>query len=282
MIAYFDKEKLGEFIQSFYNITGITISIYDRNYKVICAYSGAMCRFCSVVRSDSERLKKCIYSDEAALKKCSETKKKYIYQCHMGLVEVATPIIYKDEILGFILFGQITNSEGKEAVSDRLKRLGAYSDADTKRLEESLCDIRFCTDEYIASVSHIVRMAAEHIVLNEILYYRDDQEKQIELYIKTNISKKLTVDGICREFNICKTTLYNVSVKYFGCSITEYIKRCRIETAKELLGDGKTLYETAEAISISDLNYFVRFFKSRAGITPKQFQLKHERDKNKE
>ncbi len=275
MDAYFDKEKLSKLIKSVYNITGITISIYDKNFKIICLANEYMCPFCQEVRKNSELTERCFECDIAALKKCKETKLRYEYKCHMALMEIATPILYNGEILGFILFGQISNQpdikEIKYSAMAAAKELGFSQDM----LLSSVPNVRILSNEYIRSVSDVVKMAAEYIVLNKMLSYKDDIGKQIENYINSNLKEELTVGKISKEFGICSTTLYNISVANFGCGIKEYIGKCKIELAKQMLDDKKSLKYVAEEIGFLDVNYFVRFFKSKTGITPKKYAEKH-------
>ena len=85
--------------------------------------------------------------------------------------------------------------------------------------------------------------------------------------------------SLCRQFNIGRSTLYEISKHNFGCSINEYIQYQRNELAKELLvQNDMSVAEVAEAVGIRDTNYFIRFFKKRNGCTPKAWQKERSSD----
>ncbi len=271
MDTYFDKEKLSSLVESVYNITGIMFSIYDKNFNDICFAKASMCPFCEEVRMNHELTKRCIECDIAALKKCKETKLRYEYKCHMGLMEVATPILYNNEILGFILFGQITDKTDMREIRYNSRAIAKELGFSSDKLLNSISEIRVLSDKYISSVSDVVKMAAEYIVLNKMLSYKDNIGKQIENYINSNLRERLTVEKITKKFGICATTLYNISMENFGCGIKDYIGKCKINLAKKMLKDEKTLKYISKELGFSDVNYFVRFFKTKTGITPMKY-----------
>lgn len=93
MIINTNKEKLTQLAMYFYNITKTLIAIYDANLNPICSYPNSMCEFCTEIRKSSNLKSKCLIHDKKAFEICKSTRKTHIYKCHMGLIEVATPII---------------------------------------------------------------------------------------------------------------------------------------------------------------------------------------------
>ncbi len=274
MDTYFDKEKLSSLIDSVYRVTGITISVYDKNFNGICSVSASMCSFCEKVRGKDELKKRCFECDRKALQKCREVKLRYEYRCHMGLMEVATPIIYNNEILGFILFGQLTDTDDKSSIKYKAVKAAKELSLPNDEFLKEISSVRTLAHDYISSVSDIVKMAAEYIVMNKMLSYKESIEKQIEAYVSSRITSGVSVDDICKKFGICATTLYNLSIKCFGCGIKEYINKCKIKLAKEMLESDKSLAQVAESLGFCDVNYFIRFFKSKTGMTPKSYKMR--------
>lgn len=272
-----NKKELQELAKKFYNITKTLISIYDDKENLICSYPDYLCQFCTEVRKSSDLTYKCISCDENAFKICKQTKQTHIYRCHMGLLEVATPIIYNNVILGYMLFGQFTDSENKTGLLSIAKNIAHTYQLDEAILAAGLSKISCYSQEYIQSIAQLLEMCANYIWLNSIISVKKEGIAfSIDLYLKEHLTESLSVPQICHEFNIGKSTLYEISKNNFGCSITEYIRYLRNEQAKDLLKNKDfSVSEVAEMIGIKDVNYFIRFFKKENGCTPKTYQKLH-------
>lgn len=272
-----NKKELLELAKHFYNITNTLISIYDENQEPICAYPDNMCDFCFEIRKSNDLTAKCIANDNAAFEVCKTTKQTYIYRCHMGLIEVATPIVYNNIILGYMLFGQLTDLEDTTSLMSKIE--SAVNDYNLNRdvLVSSLPKIHYRSEDYIQSIAKLLEMYANYIWINSIIDIKNEGIAfSIDLYIKEHIKEDLSIPELCRQFSIGRSTLYEISKANFGCSISEYIQNYRNECAKKLLKNKeRSVSEVAEAVGIRDVNYFIRFFKKRNGCTPKVYQKKH-------
>ncbi|MBR4061323.1 MAG: PocR ligand-binding domain-containing protein [Lachnospiraceae bacterium] len=269
-----NKQELLQLAQNFYNITHTLISIFDEKENLICSYPKNMCEFCTEIRKSKELTAKCFKNDEEAFKKCKATKKTYIYHCHMGLIEVATPIIYNNVILGYMLFGQITDCPDKTALLSNIEKVVQQYSVDESILTSGLMKISHHTDEYIQSIAKLLEMCANYIWLNSIISIKKEgMSFSIDLYIKEHIKDDLSIPELCRQFNIGRSTLYEIAKNNFGCSINEYIQNYRNECAKELLQNkGISISQVADRVGFKDVNYFIRFFKKKNGCTPKAYQ----------
>lgn len=90
-------------------------------------------------------------------------------------------------------------------------------------------------------------------------------------FIKKNIREKLTLESLQKESNMSKITLIRMFKRELGLSPIEYIIKERINKAKQLLQLTKSVKESCFASGFNDVNYFVRLFKIREGITPSVF-----------
>ena len=59
--------------------------------------------------------------------------------------------------------------------------------------------------------------------------------------------------------------------KAFGVPPLKYINRLKLERAKLLLSEGRSVNDTAAAVGFVSANYFTRFFRERTGLTPTEF-----------
>lgn len=92
-------------------------------------------------------------------------------------------------------------------------------------------------------------------------------------FVRKHISEKLTLDVLEKVGNMSKSSLTRMFKQELGISPMEYIIRQRIVKAKELLKNTKSVKEACFGSGFNDVNYFVRIFKSREGLTPGAFIL---------
>ncbi len=278
MITHYDKQKLKKLVENFYNLTQITISIYDIGLNIICTSAAPWCPFCKQIRENSILNSRCIECDKAALNKCIKTKSINSYRCHMGLTEVAVPIVYNDITIGFMLLGQIHTGEEKSEIIKNAKIAAKEFNLDENVLLANISSIKTFSEKYITSLTEILQMAVDYIWLNNIVSIKNlSLAHSIDIYIKKNLKSDLSVEGLSRMFNISVSTLYKISNNQFGCGLQAYIINCRINAAKELLKKTDKIYtisDVANEVGISDVNYFIRIFKKQVGMTPKQFQIR--------
>lgn len=86
----------------------------------------------------------------------------------------------------------------------------------------------------------------------------------------------ITLDEIADRLNITPEYLGAMFHKEMGVNFSAYIKKCRINKAKELLlGTQLKLYEISEKIGYSDAKYFSRVFKECTGQHPADYRKAH-------
>ena len=97
---------------------------------------------------------------------------------------------------------------------------------------------------------------------------------KLNRFIKDNLSNTmLGVDMIVDHMNVSRTTLFNKMNNLVGVSTNKYIRRIRIEVAKEMLSKtSKTVGTIAEETGFSESQYFSTVFKQETGMTPSQFK----------
>lgn len=274
MLLKWDLPKLEKLARNFYEITGTLVTIYDADLKVICTYPKTICGFCREVRSNPALATACKSCDRAAFRVCQESRKTHIYRCHMGLVEVATPILFNNLIIGYMLFGQIAPDKDKTGLMQQALEKARQFHLDEAVITSEVPKIKYRTQDYISAISELLEMCANHIWLSSIIsVHNEGLAHSIDFYIRQNLHQPLQLKDLCQVFNISRGTLYNISKKNFGCGITEYVTLCRIAEAKRLLERTDcSINQIAEAVGFYDVNYFIRSFKKHTGLTPKKYK----------
>jgi AraC-like DNA-binding protein len=83
----------------------------------------------------------------------------------------------------------------------------------------------------------------------------------------------LNVEKITEYMGVSRTTLFNKMSNLIGSSANKYIRRIRMNEAKELLSKtDMPIGEIALKTGFSESQYFSTVFKQETGLTPSQFK----------
>ena len=90
-------------------------------------------------------------------------------------------------------------------------------------------------------------------------------------YIDKNLHDKITLDDLGEISGLSKDYLSQLFKKTTGNTITEYIRKRRLDSSKKLLDRGTTISDTAYGLDFCSESYFIACFKNKFGITPKEY-----------
>lgn len=272
MSLFFHDTELKSLMEDFFMLSGMRIVLFDENFNELTAYPTNREYFCSCMRENEDFDKKCRECDEQAFIKCRQMKSLYIYKCHAGLVEAIAPITENSRIIGYMVFGQITDDKNKTEITTKIEMLlKEYKiKSDLKTLIKK---IKYRNNRQILAASKIMDACTGYIQLKEIVHPSGKQLiKPIESFIDTHIDEEITINRLCDEFNISRTRLYDIMHEYIDGGIAAFIRKKRLQHAKQLLkNNDMTIAEISDAVGFSDYNYFLRVFKKEFGISPKKF-----------
>ncbi|MDR0992112.1 MAG: response regulator transcription factor [Ruminococcus sp.] len=97
---------------------------------------------------------------------------------------------------------------------------------------------------------------------------RSNIEKVVD-YINHNFQKELRLEYLAQIFGYNSAYLGKVFTRHTGENFNNYLDRIRITEAKRLLEtDNYKVYEVAEMVGFSNINYFHNKFKKMVGISP--------------
>ncbi len=273
----FDEKQFTEISEDFFNITKLKINLYDASFNLVCS-PVTHAPFCSVVRKSKELTKKCIECDRYGLGECQKTNKLIIYKCHMGLTEACVPITQNNIVIGYLMLGQTLEESDRESIQQIISELPDSIDVSKNELTEALSLMKSLSNRSLHSASRIMEMCACYLWINNIVRVQQSTlQNHIVAYINQNLSsEELTVAGLCRRFSISRSLLYSISKKNLGMGISEYVRKCRIEAAKEMLIKGSIpIYRIASDCGFSTPSYFTKVFCEQVGCLPKEYAQKH-------
>lgn len=98
----------------------------------------------------------------------------------------------------------------------------------------------------------------------------------IRALIQSHPNEKISAEKIAKKLNISVSYLQHLYTIFFGTSLQKDIIHMRIEYAKNLIiTSNLKLNKIAELCGYSSDVYFYRQFKSKTGMTPKEYLHKH-------
>lgn len=111
MALTIETEKLIGFLQHFYTITGLRISLFDLDFNELISV-GEPNEICYRIKESSQGAQRCRECDISAQLYIKESNdENYIYNCHCGLVDAIAPITDDDMIIGYMMVGQCLSKD---------------------------------------------------------------------------------------------------------------------------------------------------------------------------
>ena len=127
---------------------------------------------------------------------------------------------------------------------------------------------------------------AEEILRNLKAYFNDNEEEiedngitrlgEIVEYINNNFNTKISLKYLSEQFFFNMNYLSYALKKELGMTLTDYLKKIRMEKARQLIKEGKTTADTAALVGIPDYAHFHKMYKKYWGCTPKEDGENHE------
>ena len=110
--------------------------------------------------------------------------------------------------------------------------------------------------------THSVGYSSGENVLDEVLYY-----------IHRNYRENLKLETIAPLFGYSSSYLGKIFSKKLGINFNTYVDNVRIEEAKKLLEENTLkVYEIAEQVGYSNVDYFHKKFKKVTGTSPAEYR----------
>ena len=273
----FMEEGLADIAKDFYTATGVMIVLYDDRREALFSYPHQNMPFCAAVRKCPFLLENCLRSDGEGFSVCMETRRPYIYKCHMGMTEAIAPICEEDVIIGYMMIGQILGESDRPTVEERIRSIADLHGLDPAALNEQLTASRTLTEDAIRAVLNMLSMCICYLHVHRIVKAgQKDTAAALKQYADTHFREEIPLEKLCRSMYISRGTLYNLSKKAFGMGLADYIRKKRIEEAKHLLTTTiAPISRIARQVGYQDSNYFARAFKREENMTPTEYRYKN-------
>ena len=262
-----NKAKLDKLLGDFYIVSGMEISILDRNLHTVSAVRCPEENYCTLIHKAPSATDVCKASDKEKLTSVFESAEPIIYTCPFGITEAIVPVIRGERIIAYL----ISAMGIREGTRDEVTACGASfvtseGDALLRAVEKTRLLGEIETEAYF----NVMKMLAEHIAADTTIIESEESIGQIiKYYVKENLAKKITLSDIALHLHCSTVTLTEHFKAEFGITINEYITRKRMEYSERLLiSTSEPLREIALMCGYNDVEYFSRTFKQYHALSP--------------
>ena len=120
---------------------------------------------------------------------------------------------------------------------------------------------------------------SEFIIFSGQKDHSDESIKSAQEFIESNFENKLNVETIAENVHLNTRSFLRRFKKATSNTPLEYIQRVRVEAAKKKLENTTdTIMEVMFSIGYNDEKAFRNTFRKYAGLSPKEYQLKYNRE----
>ena len=108
------------------------------------------------------------------------------------------------------------------------------------------------------------------------IYKSDSNSRHISAckdYIYSHLKERITIEDLAEELGVSASYLSRLFKKETGDSVSAYIRRQKIEMAKNLLQySDYSMIDIANRLSFSSQSHFIQQFREYEGMTPKKYR----------
>ena len=274
MNILFDQEQLLQLVSNLYVLTGIPANILDPQGQDINLFEGHP-PFCRALNELPEGHSRCVACDAWKVRTYSAAGGFQFYRCHAGICEAVMPLYDKSHPLAYLIFGCYLDDSPIEAQWERSRAALDWYPGGPDALRDAYFQFRQYTAQELKAYSETLETLAAYIQLKGLIQSTEQTDQQkLALYLEEHYMEKLSLESISQQLRVGRTKLCRLAKELSGGrTLTYLIAQRRIDAAKVLLlQNDLPISAVAEAVGISDYNYFSRVFRSFTGATPRTFR----------
>ena len=264
------KGEAENLLHSLYAISGMKISLSDRNFHGLVSFQRKGESLCSLIHRCSACLRQCRESDMHWRSKARQMGSPVYYTCPFGVTEAVLPILAGERVEGhiFCALGVENKPGADEEIAKRVARVAPQLPFEA--VLEAARKMPHYDKEVLAAYYELLRAVVSKIEAQSLpLDASPTLGEQAKRYIRENLSQRITLTDLAWQLHCSTVTLTQHFKAEFGVTVMEYVASKRMALAQELLcGTEKPLQEIASLCGFEDVEYFSRSFKRVHGLPP--------------
>jgi AraC-like DNA-binding protein/ligand-binding sensor protein len=257
------SEDIEQILEIVYDVLQIGVSFYDKDFNELpFIFQGHCAPYCHMNRKKAAFFATCRKTDRKYFDMAHKTGNIQVYRCHAGLLDGFVPIFDDDGLfLGGFIFGQVRPSGMKNPHpkgSELASLFDVLPQADEKKLMQ---------------IGRLLKLTTELIVNKRMIEFRRlGWSAQIREYIDTHCHTKITLDHLAELVGKSPSFLTHHFRQELGMSLSEYIKKRKMENAVACLKSGMQVGQVAQRLGYYDAYHFSKAFKQHFGRSPKEYK----------
>ena len=274
MNILFDEERLRKLIANLNILTGVPANILDLSGRDINLFRGHP-PFCRAINDLPEGHERCVACDRCKIQHYQAESGFQHYRCHAGICEAVMPLYSKQNPVAYLAVGCYLDDSPMEEQWEYTRSLLDWWPDGPDALKDAFFQFRRYSKAEIQAYTETLEALSAYIQLKGMILATEQTDTQkLGLYLDEHYMEKLSLASISREMHIGRTKLCTLAKELSGGKTLSYlIAQRRINAAKRLLVQSSLpISAVAEAIGISDYNYFSKVFRSITGTTPSAFR----------
>lgn len=235
--------------------------------------------FCGIAKSTDKGYRTCLRCKRLANTKAVNRKEPFCGYCPYGLYEAVVPVIVNGSTAAIVYVGNAVTDNAKALL--HMKKTCLYTGVDLQRLADELMLCESIEDT--SELTQIAELVADYLRL----LYKNAPQKEQKLNWLVSLMKRYADEMYCTSISLnelaiaCRKNekyLGRLFKKETGKTFNEYCVQLRLNKAEKLLlQSNERIIDIAFDCGFNNISYFNRLFKSKHGISPKEYRIKNER-----
>ena len=287
------QNDITELISSFKTLMGVGICFYDTErffqYRATGKKenTGHYCEFCNCAKLLNGGRAAC---DSCHKNECTELAKAYgepfFYKCHLGICELVVPVIKNEKLIGLVFIGQcrIDGEDNTRDVIEGVSALGGNPDTFVSHYNalpsikrSDMMSIGNLFTLYFSKLGDSIDFFGKSSMP---MTSESSLSRRIADHIELRYSREISTKTISEHFYLSESHIARIFKREMEMSITDYIRKIRLEHAKRLLqATSVPINSIALNVGYHDANYFSRIFTKEVGISPSEYRYRKENKK---
>ncbi len=287
-------ESIGPLRLNFEDLTGVTLDVPELNLPPENRFH--VCDFCMLAKRHRQGHFQCNRNKDTVNRLARRRGTGFIGQCHLGMTDIVEPLLFHGRTLGVFYYGSVLVEGTREKAEERIRRSCKRTGMAPGLLLRQLNKAPVITADELARYSKrllLIRDLAIKIIeacsvpverYSTLLNFGFTSNRRLLPpltqtamgYVHRRYQDPLEVLTIAKALKCQPSHLSRVFKKSAGYSLSDYIKRVRIDHAMRLLSSSEySVGEISYMVGFQDQSHFGKVFRSFLKMTPLDYRQQY-------
>ena len=285
-----NKQLLDKIVKDFSLATGLAAVVVDiRGIEVSHLHNFTL--FCKKMRTLPHFRELCQQCDLFGGLETAKSGNPHIYKCHAGLIDFAVPLIAENQLIGFILSGQVLCEDPEDSHRFPHIHMTRSTWQDHEHLHEFHKHVPSFSADRIIACAELLKVITNYYLNNKIRKGADQEHlsiphpkknlspeinkeiKKALKYIDKNLNRNITLEEISSHVYLSTHYFSRLFKKEMSMTFVEYVSHKKMEMAKDMLTNTSLPIGTiASNLGFSQSSYFCKVFQKKWKISPRDYR----------